>query len=206
MDKDIQEMFKKKNREILIHNLEMDIDRNFGILMDSLTNMFCLQFETAIKNIYSIYDEKVSYKDVSKILTGLQKRSFDLLCKKLEEKKSLLLQSLEKLEFEEEQMDVYYKTVFDTSQEILQFFELDDLEKLKKSTIEKFYTYANTFFESGELDIVSYRTRDYVMERLFGKLKDKVQEELFIRDKNLSNKGKESYEKFQELENKTTNI
>ncbi len=206
MDKDIQEMFKKKNREILIHNLEMDIERNLGILIDSLTNMFTLQFETAIKNIYSIYDEKIAYKDVSRILTSLQKKSFDLLCKKLEDKKNLLLHSLEKLEFEEEQMEAYYKIVFDTSQEILQFFECDLLENLKKNAIEKFHTQAQSLFEASQLDIVSYRTRDYIMDRLFGKLEDKVQEELFIRDKNLSNKGKESYEKFQDLESKTTKI
>lgn len=206
MDKDIQEMFKKKNKEILIHNLEMDIERNLGILIDSLTNMFTLQFETAIKNIYSIYDEKIAYKDVSRILTSLQKKSFDLLCKKLEDKKNLLLESLEKLEFEQEQMEAYYKIVFDTSQEILQFFECDVLENFKKDAIEKFHTQALSLFESSQLDIVFYRTRDYIMDRLFGKLKDKVQEELFIRDKNLSNKGKESYEKFQDLESKTTKI
>lgn len=206
MDKDIQEMFQKKNREILIQNLQLDIDRNIAIMNDSLTNLFDLQFDIAVKNIYSMYDEKLLLSEISKILISLRDESFQILSQSLENKKKKLLDALEKLEFEYEQMEEYYQLIFHTTEEVLEIFKSDDFEKNKKKTIDKFSKKVQNFFEESDLDIVGYRIRDYIIDRLFGKLEDKVQEELFIRDNNLSNKGKESYEKFQELEKKTTQI
>ena len=72
MDKDIQEMFRKKNREILIKNLQLDIDRNIEIMNDSLTNLFDLQFDIGVKNIYSMYNEKLSLKEITKVLMSFQ--------------------------------------------------------------------------------------------------------------------------------------
>jgi len=204
MDKDIQEMFQKKNREILIQNLQLDIDRNIEIMKDALTNLFDLQFDIGVKNIYSMYNEKVSLKEITKILMSLQESSFQLLIESLENKKNLLLNALEKLEFEEKQMDAYYQLIFQTTEEVLEIFNSDSLEKDKKKVIAQFSKKGQKYFEENDLDIIGYRIRDYIVDRLFGKLEDKVKEELFIRDNNLSNKGKESYEKFQELEKRTT--
>lgn len=204
MDKDIQEMFRKKNREILIQNLQLDIDRNIEIMNDSLTNLFDLQFDIGVKNIYSMYNEKLSLKEITKVLMSLQEESFHILSDALEKKKNLLLEALEKLEFEEKQMEEYYQLIFQTTEEVLEIFRSDPLEKKKKKAIDQFSKKGQKLFEENNLDIVLYRIRDYIIDRLFGKLKDKVKEELFIRDNNLTNKGKESYEKFQELEKNTT--
>ncbi len=206
MDKDIQEMFRQKNREMLIHNLELDIERNVGILQDALQNQFSLQFDTAIKNIYSIYDEQMDVQEITKILTSLKEKVYSLLFHQIHSKKDILVEQVRKLNFQKEEMEEYYQLVFQTTEEVYQVFKSDEMDQLKKETIEKFQTISEKLFQDAQLDIVEYRVRDYIIDRLFGKLRDKVKEELFIRDNNLSNKGKESYEKFQELETKTTNL
>lgn len=201
MDKDIQEMFNQKNKEILIHNLELDIERNMEVLKDTLTNIFNLQFDIAIKNIVSIYDDKIQKQDIARILVPLKSKSFLLLNDQIDIKQNQLLDQIKKLEFKEEQMSIYYKTVFDSTVAVIQIFESEEVfELLKISTEDLFKLYLgvdNTIFK---------RIEDYIYFRLFGKLKEKVEQEFLIRDNNLSNKGKESYLKFQELQERTTNI
>lgn len=206
MDKDIQEMFRQKNREILIHNLQLDIDRNMDVLTDTLTNIFDLQFDTAIKNIVVMYNDHATERDISKILVPLKTKSFMLLSSFIGQKKDLLLKKLDTLEFIEEQMQEYYDLVFSTTQDVLVLFDEEKLQTFQKEAIDSLQDLVSSLLEESAQSIVQYRIRDYVIERLFGKLKDKVRDEFLIRDNNLSNKGRESYDKFQDLEKKTTNI
>ena len=201
MDKDIQEMFSQKNREILIHNLELDIERNMEVLKDTLTNIFNLQFDIAIKNIVSIYDNEVQRQDIAKVLVPLKSKSFLLLNDQINVKQAQLLEQIKNLEFKEEQMDIYYETVFESTSPVIQVFESDDISELLKISI------GDLFNLYSDIDnTICKRLEDYIHLRLFGKLREKVEQEFLIRDNNLSNKGKESYLKFQELQERTTNI
>lgn len=201
MDKDIQEMFSQKNREILIHNLELDIERNMEVLKDTLTNIFNLQFDIAIKNIVSIYDNQVQRQDIARILVPLKSKSFLLLNDQINVKQAQLLEQMKNLEFKEEQMDIYYETVFESTSPVIQVFESDEMSELLKISIGDLFN-----LYSGIDNTICKRIEDYVHLRLFGKLREKVEQEFLIRDNNLSNKGKESYLKFQELQERTTNI
>lgn len=201
MDKDIQEMFSQKNREILIHNLELDIERNMEVLKDTLTNIFNLQFDIAIKNIVSIYDNEVQRQDIAKVLVPLKSKSFLLLNDQINVKQAQLLEQIKNLEFKEEQMDIYYETVFESTSPVIQVFESDDISELLKISIGDLFN-----IYSGIDNTICKRIEDYIHLRLFGKLREKVEQEFLIRDNNLSNKGKESYLKFQELQERTTNI
>ena len=200
MDKDIQEMFSQKNREILIHNLELDIERNMEVLKDTLTNIFNLQFDIAIKNIVSIYDNEVQRQDIAKVLVPLKSKSFLLLNDQINVKQAQLLEQIKNLEFKEEQMDIYYETVFESTSPVIQVFESDDISELLKISIGDLFN-----LYSGIDNTICKRLEDYIHLRLFGKLREKVEQEFLIRDNNLSNKGKESYLKFQELQERTTN-
>lgn len=201
MDKDIQEMFSQKNREILIHNLELDIERNMEVLKDTLTNIFNLQFDIAIKNIVSIYDNEVQRQNIAKVLVPLKSKSFLLLNDQINVKQAQLLEQIKNLEFKEEQMDIYYETVFESTSPVIQVFESDDISELLKISIGDLFN-----LYSGIDNTICKRLEDYIHLRLFGKLREKVEQEFLIRDNNLSNKGKESYLKFQELQERTTNI
>lgn len=206
MDKDIQKMFRQKNREILINNLKLDIDRNMDVLSNTLTNIFDLQFDIAIKNIFSMYNGKVLEKDICKVLVPLKTKSFMLLNKSIDKKKEDLLNRLDTLEFIEEEMEEYYNLVFSTTSSVLNLFDEETLQTYQSSAISSLQAFISDLFIEEVNSIICYRIRDYILERLFGKLKDKVKDEFLIRDNNLANKGKESYEKYQDLERKTTNI
>ncbi len=203
MDKDIQEMFQQKNREILIHNLELDVKRNIEVLNETLANIFNHQFDIAIKNISLMYQEKEQIKELTRKLITLKSQTFLALQKVIQKKKDALLLEVSQLEFEENQMREYYDFVFTTTEEMQSFFQREEMEHLLEETIAAFDLMNQSCFQGDELEMVNSRIHDYIRYRLFGKLIERLKEEFLIRDNNLTNKGKESYEKFQELESKT---
>lgn len=203
MDKDIQEMFQQKNREILIHNLELDVERNIEVLNETLANIFNHQFDIAIKNISLMYQEKEQIKELTRKLITLKSQTFLALQKVIQQKKDALLLEVSQLEFEENQMREYYDFVFTTTEEMQSFFQREEMEHLLEETIAAFDLMNQSCFQGDELEMVNSRIHDYIRYRLFGKLIERLKEEFLIRDNNLTNKGKESYEKFQELESKT---
>ena len=203
MDKDIQEMFQQKNREILIHNLELDVKRNIEVLNETLANIFNHQFDIAIKNISLMYQEKEQIKELTRKLITLKSQTFLALQKVIQQKKDALLLEVSQLEFEENQMREYYDFVFTTTEEMQSFFQREEMEHLLEETIAAFDLMNQSCFQGDELEMVNSRIHDYIRYRLFGKLIERLKEEFLFRDNNLTNKGKESYEKFQELESKT---
>lgn len=204
MDKDIQEMFRKKNREILIKNLKLDIERNVDSLEEALSNMFNYQFDTCVRNISSMYEEAENLKDVTKSIILLKTKLFLLLNKTIDNKKEMLLDFVEHLEFTEEEMKKYYNFVFETQTKVSEFLESDEVLKLLDDCYHTLDLLNKNILDEENLSIVSSRIYDYIHVRLFGKIKINVLNEVLIRNNNLSNKGRESYEKFQELESRTT--
>jgi len=204
MDKDIQEMFRKKNREILIKNLKLDIERNIDSEEESLSNMFNYQFDTCIRNISSMYDQSDVDKEVTKAIILLKTRLFFDLKNIIDKRKDVLLDFVDHLEFEEEEMKNYYDFVFETKNNVLSFLESDEVKELLNLCIASLDVINQKVFNEDLEKIVSSRIYDYIHIRLFGKLKTNILNEFLIRDNNLSNKGRESYEKFQELESRTS--
>lgn len=204
MDKDIQEMFRKKNREILIKNLKLDIERNIDSEEESLSNMFNYQFDTCIRNISSMYDQSDVDKEVTKAIILLKTKLFLGLKNIIDKRKDALIDFVDHLEFQEEEMKKYYDFVFETKNNILSFLESDEVKELLDSCISSLDDINKKVFDEELEKIVSSRIYDYIHIRLFGKLKTNILNEFLIRDNNLSNKGRESYEKFQELESRTS--
>lgn len=204
MDKDIQEMFRKKNREILIKNLQLDIERNVEVVNDSLTNIFDYQFNVGIRNISSMYVNCDLDKDVTKVMVPFKSKLFIALEEVIDKKKNTLLEQVGNLEFTEEEMQKYYDFVFKTTNDLKDFFESDKVAELLDNVVKALSELGQKNLSEEESIIVSSRIYDYIHYRLFGKLVERVNSEFLIRDNNLANKGKESYEKFQELESKTS--
>lgn len=204
MDKDIQEMFRKKNREILIKNLQLDIERNIEAVNDALTNIFDYQFNIGIRNISSMYVNCDLDKEVTKVMVPFKSKLFLALEQVIDKKKNILLEQVDNLEFTEEEMQKYYDFVFKTTNDLKDFFESDNVAELLNNVVNALSELGYKNFDADESIIVSSRIYDYIHYRLFGKLVERVNSEFLIRDNNLANKGKESYEKFQELESKTS--
>ena len=51
MDHYILNMFKEKNRNILINSLKYDIEKNITSLLETIINIFNHEFDVGIKNI-----------------------------------------------------------------------------------------------------------------------------------------------------------
>lgn len=205
MDKDIQEMFQSKNREILITNLKFDLDKNVASLLDTLTNIYNLEFDTAIKKIIAILNDG-SILDADKFITDkinkVKIECYNSIEKQLLDKKNIILSKIDVLEFEESDMAKYYDLVFDSTKSFK--------EKLKEEA-KVIFDQINTELEEyiirvvneDNKELVCSRVTDYLNNRLYGKLETKVHMEVMLRDNNLINKAKEVYLRFQEITSQT---
>lgn len=201
MDKDIQNIFKEKNREILITNLKYDLDKNIDSLMETLTNIFNLTFDEAIKKIEVIFNDAEmldEIKEITEIVNNMKLTSYRDLDTLINDKKNIVLNNINLLKFTEDNMQVYYDVVFNTTKNVK-----DEL----KSSLSKILIKGNNDLEklinSGEKELVVNRLNDYLNNRLYEKLETKIHMEIMLRDNNLINKAKEGYVRYQDICSKT---
>lgn len=206
MDKDIINMFKEKNKQILINSLEYDIEKNITSLLETITNIFNLEFDSAIKNISSIYEDaniSNSQKFITDVINKIKLDSYSELEVLLDNKKKLLEEAISKIEFDLEHTQKYYDMVLETTKNLK--------EELNKYSIVNVQKEAYALFEKqimGESsienrDLLLSRIYDYLINRLYGKLETKIHMEIMLRDNNLINKAKEGYLRYQEICAKT---
>jgi len=209
MDREVQKMFEEKNKEIIKNNLQLDIERNIASLDDTLINIFNNNFDIAIKNIISMYEDsryQESSSTVIKLMNKLKMDTYGILNKLITDKKDKLINKILDIDFKEKDMEEYYNLVFSTTDEMKTVFSSDDIFKLKDKCIKDFDNYSEKVLNDDAIYITKSRVNDYITYRLFGKIEERVNMEFTLRDNSLSNKGKESYEKFQDLSRKTANI
>lgn len=202
-------MFEEKNKEIIKNNLQLDIERNITSLDDTLINIFNNNFDVAIKNIISMYQDsrfQESSSTVIKLMNKLKMDTYGILNKLITDKKDKLINKILDIDFKEKDMDQYYNLVFSTTDEIKEVFSSDDIFKLKDKCISEFNNYSEKVLNDDAIYITKSRVNDYITYRLFGKIEERVNMEFTLRDNSLCNKGRESYNKFQDLTRKTTNI
>ena len=121
MDKDIDEIFREKNREILINNLKYDLSKNIDNLLGTITNIFNLEYDTAIRNIVLILKDaglNDSDKFVTNLINEIKLTNYNNIDEIIKNKKDMLLNSIDNLKFEEEDMNKYYDLVLSTTKKI----------------------------------------------------------------------------------------
>lgn len=201
MDKDMQNIFKEKNREILINNLKYDLDKNIDSLIETLTNIINLTFDEAIKKIETIFNDAEmldEIKKITEIVNNMKLISYRDLDSLINDKKTVVLNSINSLKFTEKNMQEYYDIVFNTTKNVK-----DEL----KSSLSKVLINGNNDLEklinSNEKELVVNRLNDYLNNRLYEKLETKIHMEIMLRDNNLINKAKEGYVRYQDICSKT---
>ncbi len=207
MEKDLKEMFREKNRMILLSNLKYDLEKNIHSLLDTITNIFHLEFETAIKNSQAIcLDSEIenSKMFLAKTIHQMQKKSFQKVQKLLEKKKNALEQLIDHLEFSEECLNDYYQQVFQTTKDFQEAFQKHILDDIQNKNLDHFHQFVSQNVEKDKEELTILRITDYINNRLYGKLETKIHMELMLRDNNLINKAKESYLRYQEISSRTT--
>ncbi len=202
MDKDIIEMFKTKNKEILISSLKYDIEKNITSLLETLTNVFNLEFDTAIKNIISIYedaDDNDSNKFIIDSINKVKMDSYHELEILLDTKKINLEKALDELEFDEEHINKYYNVVLKTTKNLKEELYKYCIVNVQTDAVDSFKKQIETDISEDKQELLTSRVNDYIMNRLYGKLETKIHMEIMLRDNNLINKAKEGYIRYQEI-------
>lgn len=206
MDKDLKEMFKEKNRVILVSNLKYDLSKNIDSMLDTITNIFNLEFDTAIKNIVSILKDSCivdANKFVTESVNKMKLESYSKIEELLSIKRDTLDSQVDNLEFEEESLNEYYETVFQTTKNFKDEFKNFSVLNIQKKGFESLNQFILDNVDSEREELTISRVSDYLVNRLYGKLETKIRMELMLRDNNLINKAKESYLRFQAITSKT---
>lgn len=209
MDRDIKEMFREKNKVILLNNLKYDLDKNINSLLETIINIFNLEFDTAIKNILAINEDSGivnSDKFITNSINEMKLASYEEIEKLLNIKKETLEKNINQLEFEEESLNDYYNNIFDTTRIFKDSFTEYSITNIQDKGIELLNKFILDKVDEEKEELALSRITEYLKNRLYGKLETKIHMELMLRDNNLINKAKESYLRFQEISNKTTKV
>ncbi len=207
MDKDLKEMFREKNKIIIINNLKYDLEKNINSLLDTITNIFNLEFDTAIKNIISIHEDSGIYhsdKFITDAINQMKTSSYGEIEKFLMIKKEELENSIDHLEFEESALNDYYEHVLRTTKDFKKYLNKHCVINVQKYGLEKLNQYILKYVDEEKEKLTLSRIADYLKNRLYGKVETKIHMEIMLRDNNLINKAKESYLRFQAISSKTT--
>lgn len=206
MDKDLKEMFQERNRVILINNLKYDLEKNINSLLDTITNIFNLEFDTAIKNIIAIHEDSGignSNKFITDFINKMKLESYQKIEELLTAKKDKLDKKVDHLEFEEKYLNEYYETVFQTTKDFKNALKKFSIIGVQEKGLEILNQFVLDHVDEDKEKLAVSRITDYLTNRLYGKLETKIHMEIMLRDNNLINKAKESYLRFQEITSKT---
>lgn len=206
MDVDIKEMFKEKNKLILINSLQYDVEKNITSLLETITNIFNLEFDTAIKNIISIYEDGnyfESNKDVTDIVNKIKMNCFKEMEILLDKKKIDLDSEISNIEFEEKHMEKYYDYVLNGTSKLKDSFKIFCVNDIEDKTYDELAIIVEKNIDKENQERVLNRIKEYLFNRLHGKLETKIHMEVMLRDNNLINKAKEGYIRYQEICSKT---
>lgn len=198
MDNDIKLMFEEKNRNILITNLEFDLNKNIDSMCETITNIFNMEFDSAIKNIilvYEDYDIKLKEKELNKKVDKIKTIILNETMKNINLKRNILANLISTLDFKEETMETYYTKVEETTLNFKHLYSESSFIELRKSNKESLLDLLKNFDNANAL----IRIENYFDIRLFEKLISKIISEVSLRDINLLNKAKESYIKYKEI-------
>ena len=209
VDQDIISMFKEKNKAILIQNLKYDTERNIDSLMETLNNIINNDFDIAKKNIKSIfdgYDFDLYFCKIDNLIDSMKDESYKIITEIIQNKKNTIITDIDSLCFEEEEMKNYYSLIDNTTKTIQITLENNVFNDIIQKGSNSFFKLIEKLKNREGSDLIKNRINDYISIRLYKKLEDKMLSAIRIRDNNLINKGKESYDKYQEITKKTIRL
>ena len=192
MDKDIQHLFKKKNKEMLITTLRYDLDKNIGSLMETISNIFNLEFDECIKRVEGILTEDVFNREIINTIEEAHIDMYEMVEALVNKKKLVVSNSIETLVFEQDKINNYYDVILNTTK----FLKDELVIKIKEELIKL----NNNLVEKKAKDP---KIASYLNDRLSEKLITKIHMEIMLRDNSLINKAKEGYLRYQDITNKT---
>ncbi len=206
MEKDITTIFKEKNKAILLNTLKYDIEKNITSVLETMINIFNNEFNTAISKVCSIYEDGRnidSKKYITEMINQMKLESYKEVEVLLNTKKEKLEGTLEIIDFNDEGFQQYYDVVSQTTENLKNSLKKYCIEDVQKTALDLFKRNIIEEIDDENRELVLSRVHDYFINRLYGKLEDKLYMELELRDNNLLNKAKEGYDRYQQIVEKT---
>lgn len=206
MEKDITTIFKEKNKAILLNTLKYDIEKNITSVLETMINIFNNEFNTAISKVCSIYEDGRnidSKKYITEMINQMKLESYKEVEVLLNTKKEKLEGTLEIIDFNDEGFQQYYDVVSQTTENLKNSLKKYCIEDVQKTALDLFKRNIIEEIDDENRELVLSRVHDYFINRLYGKLEDKLCMELELRDNNLLNKAKEGYDRYQQIVEKT---
>lgn len=206
MEQEITNLFKEKNKSILLNTLKYDIEKNITSLLETMVNIFNNEFDTAITKVSSIYEdsgEVNSQKYITDTINQMKLDSYKEVESLLNQKRTCLESVLDTVEFTDDGFQKYYDEISSTTEGLKDSLRKYCIEEVQKSALESFQKNIELTIDSLKQGLALSRVQDYFIYRLYGKLESKLYMELELRDNNLLNKAKEGYLRYQQIVQKT---
>lgn len=188
---DVVKELEKKNREIYLNKLYMDIDNNQEIILITVNNMFDLLEKELANKIMEIQSSSMSFSDVCKIIHPFQQKVNDNV------------------------VDLINKRSVFLKEYIVNNQKLDYLDKLEKEN-NTIITKVSKFYQNNVMQVVSKlvtdldefsrnRLIDYLKNLYFEKLINKLKEILDNTNRILYNNYLDGVSKYEKMNKKTIN-
>lgn len=192
-DKEIKEMFLKKNKEIIKNKLILDISNNIDSLVATIENIIYLEFGIYKEKLFNIDVEKINRKKVNSIFNDYQEYLNNKTKELINLKKEACSVFIEGDNIDREIND--YEVILDST--------TNDIEN---KLLKLIMVYIDENIISNIVSEEWYLNNDnkinfYLNEKLGKDIFDKVILQLKDRDKIIYNNAQESYEKYLILNN-----
>ncbi len=206
MEPDITNLFKEKNKSILLTTLKYDVEKNITSVLETMVNIFNNEFDTAITKVASIYEDSGnadSKKYITDTINQMKLDSYKEVEKLLNDKKQNLESILDQLDFTDQGFQEYYDAVSATTEVLKSSLKKYCIEEVQNEAIVSFKDNIETMIDVDKQSLALSRVEDYFTVRLYGKLESKLYMELELRDNNLLNKAREGYIRYHQIVEKT---
>lgn len=202
----INEMFFKKNYEILKNKLDLDINNNADSLNHTISNFIDLKAIGLNKYINELYsDLKIKYKEekVKKILDDESKILKEIFLKNIEERKEnislFFKQEIDATKVSDNYLDEYHEHIDNLTETFKENVEVLTREEICTNFSEKVITAYKLPDQYSKEKLLEYINKSYC-----NGLIEKMVSESILRNSTLKNLSKEAFERFKSMNEKTT--
>ena len=204
---DINEMFLKKNYEILKNKLDLDINNNADSLNHTISNFIDLKAIGLNKYITEMYsDLKIKYKEdkIKKIIEEESKILKEIFLKNIEERKqqisSFFNQDIDVTKIEDNYLTDYHEHIDNLTETFKNNIEVSAREEICTNFSEiviELYKLPDQYSKEKLLEYINKSYCNSVIE--------KIVSESNLRNTTLKNLSKEAFERFKSMNEKTVN-
>ena len=206
MEEDLGKVFREKNKEIFLNNLELEVDRNLNALKSTTDNCVALEINKLaifFKSFFIEHNIKFKKEELLGLLFREKTEINKIVNTRIEEKKQNIINNfISKYKNEEDILSNFLEEYNSYIKEETNKMN-DDINILLKNRIcLEFSTYIIKKYKlqnEEEIDRINSRINNLFQEILIRRIKEETE----FRDDSLKNQSDESYKKYRNLNENT---